>query len=42
MSTYKTCPECGAHLDPGEQCADCKEKAAVSAANADNGKRDTD
>lgn len=23
MSYYKTCPRCGAHLDPGETC-DCK------------------
>lgn len=21
---YKTCPKCGAHLDPGERC-DCEE-----------------
>lgn len=25
MAMYRTCPECGAHLDPGEQC-DCKGK----------------
>lgn len=24
MSYYKTCPHCGAHLDPGEVC-DCRE-----------------
>lgn len=24
MSIYRTCPRCGAHLDPGEVC-DCKE-----------------
>lgn len=24
MMNYKTCPYCGAHLDPGEQC-DCRE-----------------
>lgn len=42
MSTYKTCLECGAHLDPGEQCADCKEKAADGASNTVSGKRDTD
>ena len=23
MSYYKTCPHCGAHLDPGERC-DCR------------------
>lgn len=22
---YKTCPDCGAHLDPGERC-DCRSK----------------
>lgn len=33
MSYYRVCPRCGAHLDPGEVCADCREKesAAVSA-----------
>lgn len=20
MAQYRTCPRCGAHLDPGEQC----------------------
>lgn len=24
---YRTCPDCGANLDPGEIC-DCKENAA--------------
>lgn len=24
MSYYRTCPYCGAHLDPGERC-DCRE-----------------
>lgn len=30
MSIYRTCPHCGANLDPGERC-DCgrKEKSAV-------------
>lgn len=30
MSIYRTCPQCGANLDPGERC-DCgrKEKSAV-------------
>jgi hypothetical protein len=27
---YKTCPDCGAHLDPGELC-DCRESAAEKA-----------
>ena len=25
MSYYKTCPHCGAHIDPGEAC-DCQDK----------------
>ena len=37
MAYYKTCPECGAALDPGEIC-DCKEKAAPEAANNRSGK----
>lgn len=39
MSYYKTCPLCGAHLDPGESC-DCrdKEEAARGAANTQDGK----
>ncbi len=42
MSYYRVCPNCGAHLDPGESC-DCqrKTKAPVSAANADEGKVET-
>lgn len=29
MAYYNTCPVCGAHLDPGEEC-DCeKEKTAA-------------
>ncbi len=24
MSFYRTCPNCGAHLDPGERC-DCED-----------------
>lgn len=40
MAYYRTCPYCGANLDPGERC-DCmeKESAAAHAANMDNGKR---
>ena len=38
MSVYKTCPTCGAHLDPGERCTDCKEKAADGASNTVSGK----
>ena len=39
MSYYRTCPHCGAHLDPGEVC-DCrnKEKAPASAANTGEGR----
>lgn len=34
MSYYRTCPGCGAHLDPGERC-DCRAReTADSAANA--------
>ncbi len=38
MSYYKTCPHCGAHMDPGEVC-DCRdeEKTPVGAANTDEG-----
>ena len=25
MAAYKTCPHCGAHLDPGERC-DCRDE----------------
>ena len=28
MSYYKTCPDCGAHLDPGEEC-DCRKTVKV-------------
>lgn len=41
MAYYKTCPECGAALDPGEIC-DCKEKAAQDAANIQNGKSESE
>lgn len=39
MSYYKTCPHCGAHLDPVEVC-DCqaKEEAALDATNIQDGK----
>lgn len=35
---YKTCPHCGAHLDPGERC-DCKREAAPGATNTGDGKK---
>ena len=38
MSYFRTCPHCGANLDPGEKC-DCREKDAVlGAANTQDGK----
>ena len=27
MAYFKVCPGCGASLDPGEECEDCREKA---------------
>ena len=38
MSFYRTCPHCGAALDPGEVC-DCrdKEEAPAGAANTGEG-----
>lgn len=38
MPYYKTCPSCGACLDPGERC-DCQnEEAAPGATNTQSGK----
>lgn len=39
MSYYKTCPHCGAHLDPAERC-DCrgKRETPAGATNTDEGK----
>lgn len=37
MSYYRTCPACGANLDPCEPC-DCKEKAASEAGTSESGK----
>lgn len=34
MAYYKTCPNCGAHLDPGETC-DCETEEVE-----DNGRED--
>lgn len=28
---YKICPKCGAHLDFGERCDDCREKRKEAA-----------
>lgn len=33
MSYYKTCPECGAHLDPGEMC-NCHKAEEIKYINA--------
>ena len=42
MSYYRTCPICGAYLDPCERC-DCQDEkeAAASATNTDSGKVET-
>lgn len=42
MSYFKTCPDCGAHLDPGELC-DCREneKTNASSSTADGGRVET-
>ena len=37
MSYYRTCPLCGAHLDPGEVC-ECKKETALGATNTGDGK----
>ena len=37
MPYYRTCPYCGAHLDPGEVC-ECKKEAALGATNTGDGK----
>ena len=31
MAYYSTCPDCGAHLDPGEPC-DCREEKELERA----------
>ena len=36
MSYYTTCPDCGAHLDPGEVC-ECKRETALDATNTGDG-----
>lgn len=39
MAYFRVCPTCGAALDPGEVCEDCreKEKTAADAMNTDGG-----
>lgn len=34
MRYYKTCPQCGAHLDPGEKC-DCTKNTALTTTHED-------
>lgn len=38
MSVYRTCPHCGAHLDPGERC-DCAFTRSAGAFAAQRVKR---
>ena len=40
MAYYRRCPTCGAALDPGEVCEDCREqeKAAADDSSIDDGK----
>ena len=33
MSYYSTCPDCGAHLDPGERC-DCQDEKRAAQVRA--------
>lgn len=51
MSYYRTCPICGAALDPGEVCGDCRDAnregttseqrdTALGATNTQSGKAD--
>jgi predicted amidophosphoribosyltransferase len=40
MSYFHTCPDCGAHLDPGEECLDCKEKNEEDIDHEDDLKKD--
>lgn len=39
MPYYKTCPDCGAHLDPGERC-DCKDDTMEDCTNVGNENQD--
>lgn len=41
MIYYIPCRLCGAHLDPGESCTDCKQKAVTAAATDRNGTSNT-
>lgn len=42
MLYYRTCPYCGANLDPGEGCDCQKEEAAPDATNIESGKVESD
>ena len=33
MPYYRTCPDCGAHLDPGERC-DCQDEKRAAQVRA--------
>lgn len=35
MAYYRECPTCGAHLDPGERCTECADRAAERSAEKD-------
>lgn len=39
MPYYKTCPDCGAHLDPGERC-DYKDDTKEDCTNVGNENQD--
>lgn len=39
LGYYKTCPDCGAHLDPGERC-DCKDDTKEDCTNVGNENQD--
>lgn len=41
MSYYRTCPDCGAHLDPGETC-DCKDAEGARVTGTDTLGEDKD
>ena len=40
MSYFHTCPDCGANLDPGEECQDCKEDYEEEMLHEDDSEKD--
>lgn len=40
MSYYHSCPACGANLDPGEKCSDCKNNYKEDLEHEDVSKKD--